>query len=161
MTAIDFFDTGRPIPRLASIRATGPYSLEVHWIEGERAGSTDLVDLAPVIGSYKVYKSLREDPERFATAHLVEDGYAVAWNGVEVEMTSELIAECAEETMDGSEFSRFLKRNRLTQEAAAALLGRSRRQIAYYLKGGPIPRVVSLACFGYEALAERRRTDAA
>lgn len=161
MTATDFIETGRPIPRLASIRVTGPGSLEVHWAEGDRAGSVDLVDLAPVIGSYKVYRSLRDDSDRFATARLVEDGYAVAWSGVEVEMTSELIAECAEETMDGSEFARFLKRNRLTQEAAAALLGRSRRQIAYYLKGGPIPRVVALACFGYEALNEKRRVDAA
>ena len=44
---------------------------------------------------------------------------------------------------------------------AAALLGRSQRQIEYYLKRGPIPRVVALACFGYEALAERQRSEAA
>lgn len=161
MTANDLFDSGRPIPRLATVRATGPCELEVRWLGGDRAGSLDRVDLAPVIGSYKVYRLLRDDAERFATARLVEDGFAVAWEGVEVEMTSELIAECAEETMDGSEFARFLQRNRLTQEAAAALLGRSRRQIAYYLKGGPIPRIVALACFGYEALRDRRRVDAA
>ena len=161
MIANEIFDTGRPIPRIAAVRATGPGEIEVHWVDGDHAGSLDRVDLAPVIGSYKVYRALRDDAERFATVHVVEDGYAIAWDGVDVEMTSELIAECAEETMDGSEFAQFLRRNRLTQEAAAALLGRSRRQIAYYLKGGAIPRIVALACFGYEALQERRRADAA
>jgi hypothetical protein len=63
--------------------------------------------------------------------------------------------------MTPTEFARFLERNRLTQEGAAALLGRSRRQIGYYLNPGPVPRIVALACFGYEALVARRRAEAA
>jgi hypothetical protein len=67
----------------------------------------------------------------------------------------------AEQSMTPDGFARFLTRNRLTHEGAAALLGRSRRQIEYYLKRGPIPRVVALACFGYEALAARQPSEAA
>jgi hypothetical protein len=55
----------------------------------------------------------------------------------------------------------FIALKHLTHEAAAALLGRSRRQIEYYLKRGPLPRIVALACFGYEAFAARQRAEAA
>jgi hypothetical protein len=97
----------------------------------------------------------------FATAHLVEDGEVVAWDGPDLEMTAELIETLAQEAMTPEDFAQFLARNKLTHESAAALLGRSRRQIEYYLKRGPIPRVVALACFGYEALAARQRAQAA
>jgi hypothetical protein len=36
------------------------------------------------------------------------------------------------------------------------LLGRSRRQIATYAAIGPIPRVVALACYGFESLRRDR-----
>ena len=81
MTANEIFDTGRPIPRLASIRVTGPCSLEVCWAEGERAGVTDLVDLAPVVGSYRVYKALRDDAERLPVPRRREMRKRAAVNG--------------------------------------------------------------------------------
>lgn len=159
--AAEMIDTGLPMARIAAVRVAGPSRLEILWAEGCRAGRRDSVDLAPLIGSYKVYKPLRDNPELFATARLIEDGDAIAWGDGDLDMSAELIETLAEEEMTPEEFALFLRRNRLTQAAAAALLGRSRRQIGYYLSTGPVPRVVALACFGYEARRARRRAEAA
>jgi hypothetical protein len=45
----------------------------------------------------------------------------------------------------------LLDRHGLTLDAAGAVLGISRRQVAYYAKDRPIPRLVALACAGYDA----------
>jgi hypothetical protein len=70
-------------------------------------------------------------------------------------MAATSIERLAEEAMTGSEFKAFLQRHKLTYDAAAALLGRSRRQIANYVAGPSkvIPRLVALACFGFSARA--------
>jgi hypothetical protein len=162
MNAIDLVDTGLPMARIAAIRiGKKPVTLELTWADGTRAGRTDVVDLAQIIGSYRVYRPLRDDPQLFATARLIEDGNVVAWAGTDLEVSAETIETVAEESMTPDEFAAFLRRNDLTQEAAAALLGRSRRQIGYYLSRGPIPRVIALACYGYEAIVNMRRQRAA
>jgi hypothetical protein len=153
-------DSGIPMARIAAIRVAGPASLEISWADDARADRTDQVDLTPAIGTYKVYRPLRNNPELFATARVVDDGYAVAWNGFDVDMSAETTETVAEESMTPTEFAAFLDRNGLTQEAAA-LLGRSRRHIGYYLRPGPVPRVVALACVGYEALIKRYKGHAA
>ncbi len=157
----EFLDAGAPLARIAKLRVVGPSTLEINWADKTRGGGTDVLDLTPLIGSYKVYRQLRGNPGLFATARLVEDGDVVAWDGPDLEMTAELVATLAEQTMTSEDFAEFLTRNSLTHEAAAALLGRSRRQIEYYLKRGPIPRVVALACFGYEAITARQKAQAA
>jgi hypothetical protein len=161
MSAIEMVDTGLPMARIAAIRVVGASAIEVTWAAGGRIGFTDWVDLTPLIGTYKIYRPLRNNPQLFGTAHLIEEGDAVAWDGLDLEMTAEMVETLAEESMTPKEFASFLRRNNLTQEAAAALLGRSRRQIGYYLNPGPVPRVVALACYGYEALMSRRPSRAA
>ncbi|NVO13480.1 MAG: hypothetical protein HXX10_05525 [Rhodoplanes sp.] len=161
MSGTEVLDTGIPMARIATARVVGPSRLEITWAEGSRAGRTEIVDIAPLLGSYKVYRPLRNNPVLFETAHVIEDGDAVAWDGPDLDMSADLIETIAEQEMDSIEFARFLERNHLTQQAAAALLGRSRRQIGYYLNPGPVPRIVALACFGYEALVAKRRVDAA
>ena len=161
MSEIEMVDTGLPMARIAAIRVAGPSSLKITWADGARADRVDLVDLTPVVGTYKVFRPLRNNPGLFATAQLVEDGYAVAWDGLDADMSAETIETLAEELMTPEEFASFLRRNNLTQEAAAALLGRSRRQICYYLSSGPVPRVVALACYGYESLMSRYKRNAA
>ena len=161
MSASELLDTGVSMPRMAAIRVVGPASLEVTWIEGARAGQVDVVDLSPALGSFKIYRPLRDDADMFAAARLIDDGDAIAWGDIDLDMSAELVESLAEESMTPDAFSRFLRRNQLTQEAAAALLGRSRRQIGYYLNPGPVPRVVALACIGYEALSARRKPRAA
>jgi hypothetical protein len=67
------------------------------------------------------------------------------------DMSAESIEDIANGAMTPQDFARFLRRNDLTEEEAAALLGYSRRQIGNFVSTGPIPRVVALACYGYEA----------
>jgi len=58
--------------------------------------------------------------------------------------------------MTNAQFQTFLERHGLTLDAAAAVLGISRRQVAYYAKDRPIPRLVTLACAGYDAWQARK-----
>ena len=156
MSENEVIDSGIELPRMAAVEPFVPFTLRVEWAEGRRAGREDLVDLRPVIYGYKIYKPLR-DEALFATGHMAHDGDAVAWDGDDLDMSADMIQSLAEQAMTPKDFSLFLAKNRLTQEAAAAVLGRSRRQIANYVSVGPIPRVVALACYGFEA----RERDAA
>jgi hypothetical protein len=156
MSENEMVDSGIELPRMAAVEPLPPCTLRVEWAEGTRAGREDFVDLRPVIYSYKIFKPLR-DEKLFATAARVDDGDAVAWKGDDLVMSADMIQSLADEAMSPKDFSAFLSRNKLTQEIAAALLGRSRRQIANYVSVGPIPRIVALACYGFEA----RRRDAA
>jgi Protein of unknown function (DUF2442) len=151
MSANEIIDSGIELPRIAAVEPLPPYTLRVKWAEGPRAGREDLVDVSPAIFSYKVYRPLR-NKSLFLTGVPTEDGDAVAWDGKDLLMSADTIQSLAQESMVPRDFAGFLIRNRLTQVAAAALLGRSRRQIANYTSIGPIPRIVALACHGFEAL---------
>jgi hypothetical protein len=155
MSENEFIDSGIPAPRIGGIRVGPDYHLEVTWDEGERAGRTDCVDLLPAISSYKFYRPLRNNEPLFATVRLADGGYAVEWGAHDIDMSAETLEVLARESMSSADFAEFLRRNNLTQQAAAIMLGRSRRQIGYYLNPGPVPRIVALACFGYEALRRR------
>jgi hypothetical protein len=156
MSENEVIDTGIPLPRMASVEPISPFTLKVRWTEGHRAGREELIDVRPAISSYKVYRPLR-DEKIFLKGILADDGDAVSWGCSDLSMSADMIQSLAEEAWTPKDFSAFLARNTLTQEVAAVLLGRSRRQIANYVSTGPIPRVVALACYGFEA----RRRDAA
>jgi len=151
MSANDMVDSGIVLPRIAIAEPRGLPFLRVVWAEGSRAGREDVIDLGPALFSYKIYKPLRDDAALFATAHLIEDGDVVAWDGDDLQMSADLLSALTDEAMTATEFRAFLDRHKLTQEAAGVLLGRSRRQIANYTAGGLIPRIVALACYGFEA----------
>jgi hypothetical protein len=150
MSENDIVDSGIPLPRIATVKPLSDYALLVKWAEGPRKGRQDLVDVYPAIFSYKVYRPLR-DESLFLTGTIAEDGDAVTWGHDDLMMSADTIQSLAQESWTPKEFVDFLGRNKLTQECAAALLGRSRRQIATYATIGPIPRVVTLACYGLEA----------
>jgi len=156
MSGTDVVDSGIPLPRMATVQPLRDFVLRVKWAEGPRAGREDFVDVSPAIFSYKVYRPLR-DENLFLTGIIAEDGDAAAWgNDTDLMMSADTIQSLAQESWTPKEFLDFLTRNRLTQEAAAALLGRSRRQIATYATKGPIPRVIALACYGFESLRRDR-----
>jgi hypothetical protein len=150
MSASDIIDSGTILPSMAMAQPLLGFALRVVWNKGDRTGREDVVDLRPVINSYKVYRPLR-DEALFLTGKRADDGEAIAWPGDDLEISADMVHSLAEEAMAPQDFSTFLLRNKLTQEAAAALLGRSRRQIANYTSVGPVPRIVALACYGYEA----------
>lgn len=157
MNANEIEDTGVPLPRIGEIRALAPLDVCVTWASGARAGRTEVIDLAPIILTYKIFRPLRKNETLFRTARLIEDGDVVAWDGEDLELSAEAIESLAQSTMAPEDFVAFMARNHLTQEAVAAILGYSRRQIGYYTTTGPIPRVVALACKGYEA--EKRENE--
>jgi hypothetical protein len=148
MSETDIVTVGRPLPKLAEA-APGPgrFTVTVRWAEGSRAGRTDHVDLAPAIFTFKVFKPLRDGAVPFAGLRLGDWGASVIWPGHDdLDIGAETIEELAEAAMTNADFSRFLKRNRLTLDAAAAHLGIGRRLVAYYAKEREIPRTVALAC---------------
>jgi hypothetical protein len=128
----------------------------VRWKAGNRFGRTDIIDLSPIVNSFKYYRQIR-DESTFRTLHLIDDGFAVGWLNDKVEMASTSIERLAEETLTSADFRKFIELNNLTHAEAAAILGRSRRQIENYLSGDEeIPRVVALACFGFVARKHMR-----
>jgi hypothetical protein len=143
--------TKTAMPRLASVKAVGGSRVEVRWKAGPRKGKVEIVDLKPMIGVFKFYKPLRGNAAAFRTVTLMDDGGAIAWKGGAIDMAATSIEHLAEEAMTGSDFRAFMQTRSLTYEAAAALLGRSRRQIANYLAEPSklLPRVVAMACFGF------------
>ena len=147
MSVTERITVGEPMPRIASVKAAEGFSVVVEWAAGDRAGLSETVDLGPDILTYALYRPLRDDPARFANIHLVEDGSAVAWGDDDaIDMPATAIERLAMEIMVAEDFARFLKRNRLTFDSAAAQLGVSRRLVAYYASGRPIPRYIALAC---------------
>jgi hypothetical protein len=84
---------------------------------------------------------------------VIDDGYAIAWGNGSIDMSASSVERLAEEAMTGKDFCDFMKRNALTHQAAAAALGRSKRQIENYLQYETLPRMVVLACIGYEVRA--------
>lgn len=159
--ATELVDSGIPSPRIEQLWILGRLRLGVQWAEGLRAPRTDEIDLSPAINSYKYYRLLRNNDPLFRTARLADDGYVVAWDGGKIEMSADTIETLARESMSSQDFADFLARNHLTQAAAAFLLGRSRRQIGYYLNPGPVPRIVALACHGFEALRRAKELEGA
>jgi len=105
----------------------------------------------------RFYAPLRHDPALFATIAATEDGSALSWDQGKIDMAATTVERLAREAMSPEDFRAFLTRHHLTLDAAAAILGISRRQAAYFAKGKPVPLLVALACAGYEA----RRTKLA
>jgi hypothetical protein len=153
-----FYGSDGPMPRLGGVRAIDGDSVLVNWVEGPRAGRTEAVNLLPLIDNFKVYEPLRRNDRLFSTVHLIADGNAIAWgNDESIDMAATSIERMAEEAMSAEDFAAFLERNRLTHQGAASALGRSRRQIEYYLSKGVIPRIIALACYGYEARKKQEK----
>lgn len=133
---------GTPFPKLAAISALDGFNVLVKWNDGRQV----VVDLAPTILTFKVYAPLRNDRALFATVHVVNES-VIAWSNDEaIDMHVSEIDRLADEVMDGGSFQAFLKEMGLTWDAAAAVLGLSRRTVGYYAKGARIPRHIGLAC---------------
>jgi hypothetical protein len=126
----------------------GLYRFAVVWQDGGEAE----VDLAPHILRYALYRPLRDDLKAFESAEVVDDGVAIAWPGLDIDLSADAIAALQRaQSMTAAEFRARLKRLGLSFDAAAASFDISRRQIAYFSAGAkPIPRHVVLALRGFE-----------
>jgi hypothetical protein len=152
MSETEQVSVGEPMPRLARVVYHGAYEIAVGWaperIDPEHLPSkADVVDLAPLILTHKLYKPLRDNPDLLETVHMIEDGSAIAWGADDaIDMAATSIERLAEEQMTSADFHAWLERHKLTYDAAAAQLGISRRLVAYYADQRPVPRYVALAC---------------
>ena len=140
------------LPRILEIAAGAmPFTLRIRW---DRGGES-VVDVSGPINSFRLYEPLRRVPDMFAGVRLGEYGTDIVWTD-EIDMSAETLWRLAQEqagvTMSPDAFRLWRERRALTLDAAAHVLGLSRRMVAYYEQGDrPVPRVVALATRGLEA----------
>lgn len=135
-------------PRIEVVAAIDPMRLQITWSTGE----CYVVDLAEPIQRLKVLAPLQE-PTLFARARVGEWGHSVVWND-EIDLGADRLYErCKEQAgeLSPKQFDIWMKQHHLSLTTAADALGLSRRMIAHYRTGSrPIPKVVHLACKGWE-----------
>jgi hypothetical protein len=144
MNETDTITIGAPLPQIAAIAHRGAYEFAVSWKNGDR--SPEVIDLAPVILTHRLYRPLRDDPGLLSSVHPVENGSAVAWGDGSIDMAATTIERISEEVMTPADFRAWMQQHRLTYDAAAGALGISRRLVAYYASQRRIPRYIALAC---------------
>ncbi len=135
-------------PNIQAAHVIEPGVLELHWSTGE----TLRVNLADLPKRNAAFAPLA-DPDFFARMELGEWGHGLDWPGGLGLGADRLYELCREQAglPTASEFEAWLQRNGLSLSGAAESLGMTRRMIAHYRTGSkPIPKVVGLACKGWE-----------
>lgn len=132
---------------IQAVRVIGPLSLEIDWSTGE----TLPVSLA---GLTQPPFDAWLDAAFFAQVRIEEwCGHGLDWPGG-LDMDAGRLYEIAREQAGlptAREFNAWMERNGLTLTSAAQALGMTRRMMAHYRTGSrSIPRVVGLACLGWE-----------
>ena len=136
----------RTLPRIKTVStAEKPFVLRIEW----QSGVVSLVDVSAIVGMFRVYEPLRNNPHLFQTVQAGEFGTDVSWSQ-DIDMSADTLWRLAQEqsglSMSPQAFRNWRERKAYTLESAAAALGLSRRMVAYYEHGDkPIPRVVALA----------------
>ncbi|BAP88325.1 putative uncharacterized protein [Burkholderiales bacterium GJ-E10] len=140
-------------PSIQEARVVGVPVIEIRWSTGE----TLPVDLRAQI--HPPFDALVDD-EFFSRMHVSEWGDGLDWPGG-LDIGADRLYELARQQaglMTPDEFGAWMDRNGLSLSSAAQSLGMTRRMIAHYRTGSkPIPKVVGLACKGWDALAEKSR----
>lgn len=135
-------------PNIQAARVVEPGALELHWSTGESLR----VNLADLPQRNAAFAPLA-DPDFFARMERDEWGHGLDWPGGLGLGADRLYELCREQAglPTASEFEAWLQRNGLSLSSAAESLGMTRRMIAHYRTGSkPIPKVVGLACKGWE-----------
>lgn len=134
-------------PNILAARIVGALTVDIDWSTGETLRADLSAHTAPP------FDVLRE-PEFFARMTQDEWGHGLNWPGGLDQGADRLYELCREQAglPTASEFDRWMRRNGLSLTKAAETLGMTRRMIAHYRTGSrPIPRIVGLACKGWEA----------
>lgn len=136
-------------PCITSVTVEAPLLLTLGWSTGE----TFTVDLREPVKRFKVLEPLN-DPMVFSKASVGLWGHSVAWTDQADLGADSLYEMCRQQAglPTPTEFDLWIRRNRLSLTKAAETLGLSRRMIAHYRSGSkPIPKIVGLACKGWES----------
>lgn len=136
-------------PNILSASVVGAATVELAWSTGE----TLCVDLADLPARNAAFSPL-SDPAFFARMVADEWGHGIGWPGG-LALGADRLYELGREQAGlptASAFEAWMQRNGLSLASAAESLGMTRRMIAHYRTGSkPIPKVVGLACKGWEA----------
>lgn len=139
-------------PRLKYLRVMEPHTLELTYVDG----SVHHVACMPLIAESPGLRPLI-DPEAFAKATLIEgEGWAVHWQDLDIQIGADTLwldaqAQAAEDE-NARTFMRWRARHNLSLSQAAQALGVTRRTISAYGTGErAVPRIVALACKGWES----------
>jgi len=134
-------------PNILVARIVGTLTVELDWSTGETLCADLSGHMAPP------FDALR-DPAFFARMVCDEWGHGLNWPGG-LDLGADWLFDLSREQAGlptASEFDRWMQRNELSLTRAAETLGMTRRMIAHYRTGSrPIPKVVGLACKGWEA----------
>ncbi len=134
-------------PNILAARVVGTLTVEVAWSTGE----TLRADLSALTAP--PFDALCE-PAFFDRMMRDEWGHGLGWPGGLDLGADRLYELCREQAglPTAHEFDRWMQRNGLSLATAAETLGMTRRMIAHYRTGSrPIPKVVGLACKGWDA----------
>lgn len=149
----DTITVGNPIPRLCAVAPAAGFTVTVTWEDGR----AEEIDLAPVILGFKVFRPLRDNRPLFEGVRLGDYGSAIVWDE-DMDLASYTLERLADSrrVMSSAEFREWMKRNHLTLDTAAPVLGLSRRTVAAISSGErSMDLTTTLACRGYEAIVHR------
>ncbi|MEI7843448.1 MAG: DUF2442 domain-containing protein [Gallionellaceae bacterium] len=137
--------------RLTKVKALQKQCLKVCYADG----ADFEVDLTEWIKTSAFLKPL-QDQKIFASAKLSKQGNSVEFSNGEIDLAADNLRNLAIEQSGNIGHERiwnWMHDNALTLDAAAGVLGISRRMLAYYRNGEKtIPRHIWLACVGWETL---------
>lgn len=141
-------------PNIHTVTCADRQTLIITWANGK----TDLVDLSALVAELAALEVLDNAPT-FASVVVGEDGWSLLWpSGIEIGADTlwRMAREQAGDATPVAEFTRWRERNGLSLADAAVALGITRRMVSYYEAGRYlIPRMVGLACKGWEAEHQR------
>ena len=135
---------------LASAKPNPDSSLLLQYADGVQLE----VSLVETILQSPALEQLK-DPKVFSSGRIGDNGAMVIWaNDDDLQLAADNLRARGVEQAGGisHEFIwKWMAKNDLNLDTAAAALGVSRRMLAYYRSGSkPVPRTVALACIGWE-----------
>lgn len=134
--------------RLESVKTGDGLTLSATYSDG-RVVRVDLSDLAHRLQAFAAL----EKPKEFATAKVTDFGWTLEWR-CGASLDSDRLIELALEQTGMAEnvlFRRWQDANGLSLTDAANAIGLTRRTVSQYRTGArPVPRIVGLACKGWE-----------
>lgn len=135
--------------RLESVKTGKDMKLSAIYSDGREVQ----IDLSDLVRRLKAFSPL-EKPAEFRTAKVADFGWTLEWD-CGASLDSDRVIELALEQSGLAEnvyFRRWQDTNGLSLTDAANAIGLTRRTISQYRTGArPVPRIVGLACKGWDA----------
>lgn len=126
--------------KILKVEVAADRTVRLEWGDG----ATELIDLAPLLANHRSYVALRTNDELFATATISADQFSIQWANTS-QISSTALQKLPRTQMDAHEFRAIMVDLRLSVEGLSSLLGLSKRVIADYRAGSPIPKPLALA----------------